>query len=107
MSLGKRGGGGSRSGSSKSVSVTGSTWSHQTHSESLRHVALWELSFLYDNSLHAHLSTDLGLLVDKFHVLRVWDLAHSMYTMQKEKWKEEMNEWMTAAPRSCLWIPRP
>lgn len=50
-------------------------------------------SFLYDNSLHAHLSTDLGLLVDKFHVLRVWDLAHSMCIMQKEKWGEEMKEW--------------
>lgn len=59
--------------------------------------------FLYDNSLHAHLSTDLGLLVDKFHVLRVWDPAHSMRIMQKEKWEEEMNEWITAAPRSCLW----
>lgn len=59
--------------------------------------------FLYDNGLHAHLSRDLGLLVDKFHVPRVWDLAHSMRIMQKEKWEEEMNEWMTAAPRSCLW----
>ena len=58
--------------------------------------------FLYYNSLHAYLSTDLGLLVDKFHVLRAWNLAHSKHTTQKEKWKEEMNGWMIAALRSCL-----
>lgn len=50
-------------------------------------------SFLHDNSLHAHLSTSswfwLGLLVDKLHVLRVWDLAHSMRIMQKGKWGEK------------------